>query len=66
MCNLSQKKLCGSESCNTCYSRSFATHPRSTFWSVSNELKPFQVILNSNKKYLLLIKWYIQMLQLVH
>jgi hypothetical protein len=52
MCNLSQKKLCGSEECDICYSRSFATHLRASFWSISNELKPYQVILNSNKKYL--------------
>lgn len=52
MCNLSQKKLCGSEECDMCYSRSFATHPRASCWSTSNKLKPYQVIRNSNKKYL--------------
>jgi very-short-patch-repair endonuclease len=52
MCNLSQKKLCGSEECDTCYSRSFATHSRASFWSLSNKLKPHEVLLNSNKKYL--------------
>jgi very-short-patch-repair endonuclease len=50
-CSTTQKRLCGEEDCQTCYDRSFATHPRAVDWSPSNELKPNQVLRNSNKKY---------------
>jgi hypothetical protein len=51
MCSPTSKKLCGSTSCNICFSRSFATHERAEFWSDKNEELPEEVFLNSNKKY---------------
>lgn len=50
-CSKTRKTLCGNVECSTCYSRSFATHPKSSFWSSKNELKPYEVLKNSNKKY---------------
>lgn len=50
-CSSTQKVLCGQEDCHTCYERSFATHERAGSWSAENELKPYQVLKNSNKKY---------------
>ena len=50
-CSDTQKTLCGDELCKRCYERSFATHPRASCWSSENDLKPYQVLKNSNKKY---------------
>jgi very-short-patch-repair endonuclease len=51
-CSTTRKILCGNIKCSTCYSRSFATHPKSEFWSSKNELEPHEVLKSSNKKYL--------------
>lgn len=45
------RKLCTNENCNLCFNKSFASHPKSIYWSEKNKLKPRQVFLNSNKKY---------------
>jgi Probable Zinc-ribbon domain len=45
-------KVCGRETCVYCYNRSFASHPRSRCWSRSNPVKPSQVTICSNEKYL--------------
>jgi len=50
-CSVSQKLLCGEDSCKTCYERSFATHPRVSCWSLQNDLRAIQVSKNSNKKF---------------
>jgi hypothetical protein len=50
-CSVSQKLLCGEDSCKTCYERSFATHPRVSCWSSQNDLRAIQVSKNSNKKF---------------
>ena len=52
VCSMSQKRLCGKESCITCYSRSFANHQRAACWSEKNEMKPYEVLRSSNKLYL--------------
>jgi len=44
------KKLCNNERCNSCYEKSFASHPKSIFWSIENELTPRQVFKSSDKK----------------
>jgi very-short-patch-repair endonuclease len=44
--------LCNNESCNMCFEKSFASHPRSINWSDKNKEKPIEVSKNSNKKYL--------------
>ena len=51
-CSNTRKVLCGEIECSTCYNRSFAAHPKSEYWSSKNELKPYEVLKNSNKKYL--------------
>ncbi len=50
-CSPTRKILCGSEECDICFNRSFASHPKAEFWSESNELKPIKVSKCSNKKY---------------
>lgn len=50
-CSPSSKKLCGTIDCDTCYQRSFATHPRAKCWSDQNELQPIQVFKSSNKMF---------------
>jgi hypothetical protein len=50
-CSETRKVLCGKKECSTCYNRSFATHPKSKYWSSKNEVEPYQVLKNSNKKY---------------
>ena len=42
------RKLCN---CIMCYNKSFASHPKSVYWSNENELKPNEVIKGSEKKY---------------
>jgi hypothetical protein len=51
-CTITSKKLCGQPECSTCYNRSFAIHPKSIYWSSKNNVKSYQVLKNSNKKYL--------------
>ena len=43
-------KLCGEDGCNFCLSRSFASHPKSKFWSKVNRDSPRECFLSSNKK----------------
>lgn len=50
-CKPTSKTLCGARSCEICYIRSFATHPRAECWSDRNELLPIQVCKSSNKKF---------------
>lgn len=50
MCTPTQQKLCCDNDCKTCYERSFASHPRSKFWSKKNDDKPRYVFLKSCKK----------------
>jgi very-short-patch-repair endonuclease len=42
------RKLCGI--CNNCYNKSFASHPKSVYWSNKNNLKPHEVLKGSEKK----------------
>jgi hypothetical protein len=51
VCLQNSKTLCGINTCNICYLRSFATHSKSNYWSLKNTLQPIQVLKNSNKKY---------------
>ena len=41
--------FCGS--CDECFSRSFASHPKAEFWSDKNDDLPRNVALNSNKSF---------------
>ena len=50
-CNYCESKiLCGNINCDTCFKKSFASHPKSKFWSVKNELKPINYHINSTKQ----------------
>jgi len=48
----SNKILCQNDNCKECFKKSFASHPKSNFWSNKNNLKPIQVFISSNKKYI--------------
>ncbi len=49
----SHHKLCEKEDCKYCFDHSFASHPKSEYWSDKNKLKPRQVFYNSSsEKYL--------------
>ena len=43
------QKLCGE--CESCYQKSFASDPRSKYWSPKNILKPLEVFKHSSTKY---------------
>lgn len=51
-CCYPPQKLCEDENCKECSKKTFATHPMSIYWSDKNELKPNQVFLNTEKKYI--------------
>jgi hypothetical protein len=48
----SKIKLCNNSNCHTCFNKSFASHPKSIFWSFKNKLQPRQVFKNSNKNFI--------------
>jgi len=50
-CSSPPRKLCNDEKCTKCYEKSFASHPKSAFWSDTNVLKPRQVFAVSAKNY---------------
>lgn len=45
-------KLCDDENCESCFNKSFASHPKSKFWSPQNELSARSVLKNSGKKFI--------------
>lgn len=46
------KKLCSSDDCMICFGRSFASQPRSAFWSKQNIEKPRTLMKNSHKSFI--------------
>lgn len=52
-CSSKNRYLCGVKSCEICFARSFATHPRSREWADCNEKKSWQVFISSREKYYL-------------
>ena len=46
------KKICNNENCNLCFEKSFESNAKSEFWSNKNQLKPREVFLNCNKKFI--------------
>lgn len=46
----SSKKLCGSVECKNCFEKSFASHPKVKYWSKKNELNPYFVFKNGDRK----------------
>ena len=51
-CSIPTRKLCANNDCEWCFTRSFASHPKSEFWSGKNDKTPREVIKCSNDKYL--------------
>lgn len=47
----SNTSLCEDDNCEHCFKRSFASNPRSEFWSDKNKLSPRQVFKNSETKF---------------
>jgi|LakMenEpi03Aug12_release.lakeMendotaPanAssembly.Ray.scaffolds.fasta_scaffold277466_2 hypothetical protein len=47
----SSKKLCDKEDCCFCFEKSFASHPKSKYWSVENDKSPREIFKSSCKKY---------------
>jgi len=51
-CSNPPQKLCFSIECDSCFERSFASHPKSKFWhSTKNKLTPREVAISCNKKF---------------
>jgi very-short-patch-repair endonuclease len=48
----SNRKLCKNNKCKICYNKSFASHPKSIFWSKNNKISPREVFKLSGSKYL--------------
>lgn len=50
-CSNPPRMLCESSDCIVCFNKSFASHPKNTYWGVENSKSPRQVFLNDNSKY---------------
>jgi very-short-patch-repair endonuclease len=48
-CSNPPKKLCGK--CDSCFNKSFASHPKSIYWHSDNICKPTEVLKGSDKKF---------------
>ena len=46
------QKLCQNKECKTCYEKSFASHPKSKYWSIKNKDLPRDVFKSSGTKYI--------------
>jgi very-short-patch-repair endonuclease len=46
------KKLCDNNNCKSCFKKSFASHEKSVYLSIKNNVNPRDIFLNSHKKYL--------------
>lgn len=52
-CNYCGKHmLCDKEDCEICYNKSFASHPKSIYWSDKNKIFPRKVLSYSHKSYI--------------
>lgn len=45
------KKLCDDDTCNWCFEKSFASHPRVKWWSSQNKVKPRNIMKATHDKY---------------
>lgn len=50
-CSKIPRVLCNEESCEMCYAKSFASHPRSKNWSPKNQKTPREVLKGTKVKY---------------
>lgn len=48
----SNQKLCEKNNCNICYEKSFASHNKSVYLSIENNITPRQIFKGSNKRYI--------------
>jgi len=48
----SSQKLCYNDECKICFEKSFASHPRSKYWSKNNDKTAREIYKNTNSKYL--------------
>ena len=46
------KKLCNNNDCEICFNKSFVSNEKSKYWSEENKIKPRNVFLQSNKKFI--------------
>ena len=46
------RKLCEKDDCKICFEKSFASHDKSKYWCIENNINPRQVFKNSNKKFI--------------
>ncbi|QYB17429.1 hypothetical protein PV-S19_0065 [Pacmanvirus S19] len=51
-CEKYSSKLCTDKNCNHCFVRSFASHPKSKFWSQKNNIIPRNVTKCNGKKFI--------------
>jgi very-short-patch-repair endonuclease len=53
-CCVPPQKLCDDcdKNCQDCYNKSFATHPKSEYWSKKNIINPYMCFKNKHTKYL--------------
>ena len=49
-CSKPSQKICDDINCNSCFDNSFASHPKSIYWSNENELKPRELFRCADKK----------------
>ena len=45
------RKLCGKKECTICFNKSFASHEKSEFWSIKNNMNPILINKGTEKKY---------------
>ncbi len=50
-CAIPSRILCSDDNCEHCFQRSFASHPKSVYWSDNNDKTPREVFKNSGVKY---------------
>jgi hypothetical protein len=43
-------KLCNNLSCKNCFNNSFASHPKSIYWSNENDVTPREIFISMDKK----------------
>ena len=49
-CSKPSQKLCDNDNCKSCFDNSFASHPKSMYWSNVNEITPRQVFRGADRK----------------
>ncbi len=47
----SNRKICNKEDCKKCFKNSFASHPKSQFWSSKNEISPRMIFKSTPTKF---------------